>query len=70
VIRHKPEISSRRHSPTKEERDLVDLREEAELAKLPDAERRACQVLWTDVDMLLKKANASAPAVMPQSGHK
>jgi hypothetical protein len=54
----------------KEERDLVGLREEAELAKLPDAERRACQVLWTDVDMLLKKANASAPAVMPHSGHK
>ncbi len=54
----------------KEERDLVGLREEAELAKLPDAERHACQVLWTDVDMLLKKANASAPAVMPHSGHK
>jgi tetratricopeptide (TPR) repeat protein len=36
--------------------DLVGVRDDAELAKLPEAERVAFRKLWADVDALLKKA--------------
>ena len=36
--------------------DLAGLRDEAELAKLPEGERRAWRGLWEDVGTLLKKA--------------
>jgi hypothetical protein len=35
--------------------DLAGIRDAASLAKLPDADRAACQKLWTDVAALLKK---------------
>jgi serine/threonine-protein kinase len=37
------------------DRDLCGLREEAALAKLPAAERRACRKLWADVGALLQR---------------
>jgi serine/threonine-protein kinase len=39
--------------------DLAGIRDDAGLAKLPEAERAACRKLWADVDALLK--NASGP---------
>ena len=36
--------------------DLAGIREDAELAKLPETERAAFRQLWADVDALLKKA--------------
>jgi hypothetical protein len=36
--------------------DLAGIRDEVELAKLPDVERKAWQLLWADVDALLEKA--------------
>jgi eukaryotic-like serine/threonine-protein kinase len=40
----------------KEDRDLAGIREEAPLAKLPEAEREAFRALWADVEALRKKA--------------
>ena len=37
--------------------DLAGLREEAALAKLPEAERKACRDLWAEVHQLLKRAH-------------
>jgi serine/threonine-protein kinase len=37
--------------------DLAGIREDAELAKLPEAERVAFRKLWGDLDALLKKAS-------------
>ena len=39
--------------------DLASLRDAAALAKLPEAERAACQKLWADVAALLKKCAAT-----------
>jgi serine/threonine-protein kinase len=39
-----------------EDTDLVSVRDEAALAKLPDDERKAWQSLWSNVDVLLTKA--------------
>jgi tetratricopeptide (TPR) repeat protein len=36
--------------------DLGGLRDKAELARLPEAERRACRELWAEVDALLRRA--------------
>jgi hypothetical protein len=38
--------------------DLAGLREQAELAKLPAAERDACLKLWADVARLIEEAKA------------
>ena len=35
--------------------DLAGLRDEAELAKLPEAERDACRNLWIEVDQRLNE---------------
>jgi eukaryotic-like serine/threonine-protein kinase len=40
----------------KADTDLAGLRDEAALAKLPDEERKAWQVLWGEVDGALRKA--------------
>jgi len=40
----------------KADSDLAGLREAAALAKLPEAEQKACRALWDEVDALLKKA--------------
>ena len=45
----------------KADADLAGVRDEKELAKLPDEERGAFKQLWNDVDQLLTKAAASAP---------
>jgi serine/threonine-protein kinase len=42
----------------KEDPDLVGIRDTAELAKLPEAERDDWQALWAEVDALLLKARA------------
>ncbi len=39
--------------------DLASIRDEAELAKLPEEERLAFKQLWTDVDQLLAKASGA-----------
>jgi eukaryotic-like serine/threonine-protein kinase len=39
----------------KQDADLASIRDEAELAKLPEAERKEWQTLWADVDALLKR---------------
>jgi tetratricopeptide (TPR) repeat protein len=43
----------------KTDTDLAGIRDEKELAKLPEAERAALKQLWTDVDRLLTKAGGS-----------
>ena len=40
--------------------DLTGLRDEAELAKLPEAEREAFRALWAEVETLLRKADGNA----------
>jgi hypothetical protein len=35
--------------------DLAGIRDEAALARLPEAEQRVCRTLWAEVDALLKK---------------
>ena len=45
----------------KADSDLAGVRDEAGLAKLPEAERRAWQALWADVEALLKKARGDRP---------
>jgi hypothetical protein len=40
----------------KEDRDLVGIRDREALATLPEAERKAWQALWAEVDSLLKRA--------------
>ena len=42
----------------KEDTDLVGIRDEKELAKLPEEERTALKTLWHDVDQLLARAAA------------
>ena len=39
----------------KQDADLAGIRDEPELAKLPEAERQEWQALWADVDGLLKR---------------
>ena len=41
--------------------DLAGLRDEAPLAKLPEAERKACQALWGEVRALLDRARGQTP---------
>ncbi len=43
----------------KEDTDLAGIRDEKELAKLPEDERAAFKRLWNDVDQLLTRANGS-----------
>jgi tetratricopeptide (TPR) repeat protein len=43
----------------KNDPDLAGLRDQASLAKLSDDERKACRVLWSEVDALLAKAPRS-----------
>jgi hypothetical protein len=54
-----PAQSRKKIGPTlrhwKQDADLAGLRDEAELAKLPPAEREACRNLWVEVDQLLKE---------------
>jgi hypothetical protein len=38
--------------------DLAGLRDDAKLAKLPEAEREACRRLWADVEALRKRLSA------------
>jgi tetratricopeptide (TPR) repeat protein len=45
--------------------DLAGIRDEAELAKLPEAEQTAFRELWSDVDKAMKRA-ASKPATNPK----
>jgi hypothetical protein len=40
--------------------DLAGIRDEPELAKLPEPERAALRSLWADVEALRKKAEAKA----------
>jgi hypothetical protein len=42
--------------------DLASVRDKAALAKLPRAQQEAWRKLWTDVEALLKKANAGKKA--------
>ena len=44
-----------------EDADLVGIRDEGGLAKLPEVEREGFRALWADVDRLLAKAKAGAP---------
>jgi hypothetical protein len=39
----------------KSDADLVGIREQASLAKLPDDEQKACRALWAEVDGVLRK---------------
>ena len=41
--------------------DLAGLRDEAEIARLPEAERESCRSLWAEVDRLLAKAGERMP---------
>ena len=41
--------------------DLAGIRDEAALAKLPEAERKEWQGLWGDVKALLERAQRPAP---------
>jgi tetratricopeptide (TPR) repeat protein len=43
----------------KADADLAGLRDAAALAKLPEAEQKACRALWADVDALLAKTRAT-----------
>ena len=43
----------------KEDADLAGIRDEKELAKLPEEERTLFKRLWNDVDQLLSRANGS-----------
>ncbi len=45
----------------KADADLAGLREAAALAKLPEAEQKACRSLWAEVDTLLNKARQARP---------
>jgi serine/threonine-protein kinase len=45
----------------KHDRDLAALRDEAELAKLPEAERTDCRALWAEVEALLARAQEQKP---------
>jgi serine/threonine-protein kinase len=42
----------------KRDPDLAGIRDEAEVAKLPEAERNDCQALWAEVDALLARVQA------------
>jgi tetratricopeptide (TPR) repeat protein len=46
--------------------DLAGLRDEAAVAKLPEAERTTCQKLWADVNALLRRAKPVAQVPPPQ----
>ena len=41
--------------------DLAGIRDEAALAKLPEAERKEWQGLWEDVKALLERAQSKTP---------
>ncbi|MGO9471262.1 MAG: tetratricopeptide repeat protein [Isosphaeraceae bacterium] len=41
--------------------DLAGLRDATSLAKLPEAEQKACRALWAEVEALLKKAQDAKP---------
>jgi hypothetical protein len=41
----------------KADTDLAGIRDEPALAKLPDAEHKACRAFWAEVDGLLKKCS-------------
>lgn len=43
----------------KEDADLAGIRDDAELTRLPESERKAYLMLWADVDALLKKASGA-----------
>jgi hypothetical protein len=42
----------------KTDTDLAGIRDPDDLAKLPEAEQKACRALWAEVDALLTKAGA------------
>jgi hypothetical protein len=42
----------------KNDTDLAEIRDDAKLALLPEAERAVCKQLWNDVSVLLKQAGA------------
>jgi uncharacterized membrane protein YccC len=42
----------------KKDADLAGIRDEVDLARLPEADRAACRQLWNDVDGLLKKVES------------
>ena len=41
--------------------DLVGIRDEKELAKLPEDERKEWQIIWANVDALLKRTQGTKP---------
>ncbi len=45
----------------KADADLAGLRDAAALAKLPEAEQKACRALWADVDAFVKKTQDARP---------
>ncbi len=45
----------------KEDNDLAGVRDADALSKLPEAERKSWQALWTDVDRLLERAGETHP---------
>jgi serine/threonine protein kinase/Flp pilus assembly protein TadD len=59
-------VQSLRH--WKADTDLAGLRDEAELAKLPEADREACRALWAEVDALLRRASGDVPRAAPPAG--
>jgi hypothetical protein len=46
----------------KEDPDLVSIRDAPELAKLPEVERKQWQRLWSEIETLLRRIPAPAPA--------
>ena len=42
----------------KADTDLAGIREESDLAKLPEDERKACRALWAEVEGVLKRAQS------------
>jgi hypothetical protein len=55
----KPEakaLASKTTQHWKTDPDLAGIRDDAALAKLPEAEQQACRALWADFDALLKTA--------------
>jgi hypothetical protein len=43
------------------DRDLAGIRDQKELAKLPEAERKEWQALWAEVDAMLKRVRKPKP---------
>jgi tetratricopeptide (TPR) repeat protein len=54
-------VVQQRLSHWQKDSDLAAIRDADALAKLPEAERQACQSLWADVEALLKRAQGKTP---------